>query len=231
MTAVAIMQPTYLPWLGYMALMDRVDIFVFLDSVQFDRRSWQQRNRIKGANGPQMLTVPVHKKGLGGQRIAEVRISQDFGFPEKHIRSIETAYAKAPFFDRYAPELFARLRRPHAFLADLTIDLIDWIAGELGIETERPRSSSMETAGRKADLLADLCRRLGADRYVSPPGSRGYLAESDAFERAGVPVTYGDYEHPVYPQLHGAFVSQLSAVDLLFNVGPDSLDVIRRGVR
>lgn len=224
------MQPTYLPWIGYFALMARADIFVFLDSVPFDRRSWQQRNRIKGASGPQMLTVPVYKKGLRGQKIAEVRINHEFGFPEKHIRCIELAYAKAPFYDRYAPELFARLCRSRAFLADLTIDLIDWVAGTLGIETKRLRSSTIETTGSKADLLADICRRLGATLYVSPTGSQEYLARSDAFDRIGVPVVYNDYEHPTYPQLHGEFEPFLSVVDLLFSAGPDSLVILRQGL-
>jgi hypothetical protein len=229
MTAVAIMQPTYLPWLGYIALMDRVDVFVYLDSVPFDRRSWQQRNRIRSAAGIQTLTVPVFKKGMRGQKIAEVRINRDFGFPEKHIRSIEAAYAKAPFFDRYAPELFERLRRPHEFLADLTIGLIDWIAATLGIETKRLRSSTLEATGAKADLLADICTRLGAMRYVSPIGSKDYLSASDAFDRIGVPVVYNEYAHPTYPQIHGAFEPYLSVIDLLFNAGPDSLEIIRRG--
>lgn len=230
MTTVAIMQPTYLPWTGYFALMDRVDVFVFLDSVQFDRRSWQQRNRIKGAGGPQTLTVPVHKKGLREQRIADVRIVRDAGFPEKHLRAIEHCYAGAPYLDPYSAGLFDVMRRSYERLADLTIALIQWLAGQLGIATRCVRSSALETHGTKADLLADICRGLGADRYVSPPASQAYLARSDAFERAGIPVVYSDYRHPTYPQLHGPFVSHLSVVDLIFNVGPDSLEIIRRGL-
>lgn len=231
MTTVAIMQPAYLPWLGYFALMDRVDVFVFLDSVQFGRRSWQPRNRIKGANGPQMLTVPVYKKGLRDQKIADVRINHDFGFPEKHVRAIEAGYAKAPFYDRYAPDLFDRLRRPREFLAELTIDLIDWITEVLGIETRRLRSGSLQTAGGKADLLADICRRLGATLYVSPVGSKEYLSASESFDRIGVPIVYNEYAHPTYPQIHSVFEPYLSVIDLLFNVGPESLAVIRQGVR
>ena len=225
------MQPTYLPWLGYFALMDRVDVFVFLDSVQFDRRSWQQRNRIKGANGPQMLTVPVYKKGLRDQEIADVRINHDFGFPEKHVRAIERCYARAPYFDRYSAELFAIMQRSSDLQADLNIDLIGWIAGQLGIAPRCLRSRTLGAGGNKADLLADICRCLEADCYVSPPGSRGYLENSDAFERLAIPVVYNEYDHPTYPQLHGTFVSHLSVVDLMFNAGPDSLEIIRRGLQ
>ena len=230
MTAVAIMQPTYLPWIGYFALIDRVDVFVFLDSVQFDRRSWQQRNRIKGAGGPQMLTVPVFKKGLREQCIADVRINPAAGFPGKHVRAIEHCYAHAPRFEPYGAGLIDILRRPHKRLANLTIDLIQWLAGQLGITTRWVLSSSLDATGKKADLLVDLCRKLGADRYVSPPGARAYLENSDAFDSLGIPVIYNDYRHPAYPQLHGPFVSHLSIVDLMFNVGPDSIAVIRKGV-
>ena len=224
------MQPTYLPWLGYLALMDRVDIFVFLDSVAFDRRSWQQRNRIKNANGIQTLTVPVFKKGLRGQTIAEVRINPEFGFPEKHIRSIEAAYGKAPFFDHYAPGLFAHMAHRREFLSDLTIDLIEWIADQFGITTRRMRSSSMKASGKKADLLVEICRELHANSYISPPGSRVYLDESSVFQNQGIDVSYSEYVHPDYPQRHGDFVPKLSAVDLLFNVGPNSLEVLRQGI-
>lgn len=230
MTTVAIMQPTYLPWLGYFALMDRVDTFVFLDSVQFERRSWQQRNRIKGPDGLRMLTVPAFKKGLRQQRIDEVRIDPSAGFPEKHVRAIEHAYAGAPHLEPYGPGLSEVLRRHHDRLAGLTIELIQWLAGQLGIATRCVASSSLDATGSKADLLAEICRKLGAERYTSPPGARAYLEDSDAFDRLGIPVIYNDYRHPTYPQLHGAFLSHLSVVDLLFNVGPDSLAVVREGL-
>jgi hypothetical protein len=231
MTSAAIMQPTYLPWLGYFALMDRVDLFIFLDTVQFDRRSWQQRNRIKGANGEQTLTIPVHKKGLRDQTIAEVGIVNDGVFPDKHIRAIELAYARAPHFERYANDLFEIFRSGHTLLADLSIALIEWLTDTLGIVTRCVRSNTLDAQGNKADLLADICGRLDVDSYVSSPGSRGYLDASDAFDQASIPVTYAEYEHPVFPQLHGPFIPQMSVIDLLFNVGPDSLDVIRSGLR
>lgn len=229
MTSVAIMQPTYLPWLGYFALMDRVDIFVFLDSVQFERRSWQQRNRIKTAQGIQMLTVPVLTKGRRDQHIADVMIDVTAGFAEKHVRAIANAYAAAPHRDPYMPELIEILRKGHDHLAALNVDVIQWVAERLGIDTECISSSTLRAAGKKADYLADICDKIGASTYVSPPGSRGYLDKSDAFDRLGIPVVYNEYKHPTYPQLHGEFLDYLSVVDLLFNVGTDSLRVIRGG--
>jgi hypothetical protein len=230
-TAIAIMQPTYLPWIGYFGMIDRTDVFVFLDTVQFARRSWQQRNRIKTANGPQMLTVPVYKKGARDQKIAEVRIDGEARFAEKHRRAIEHALSKAPFYKDYAERLFAILDAGHDRLADLNIDLITWLARELGISTRLLRSSAIRASGAKADLLANICEALNGEVYLSAPGSRDYIESSDAFRSHGIAVAYHRYEHPTYPQLHGAFEPYMSAIDLLFNLGPQSLACIRSGYR
>lgn len=229
MTTVAIMQPTYLPWIGYFGMIDRADVFVFLDSVQFARRSWQQRNRIKAANGVQMLTVPVLKKGAREQRIDDVRIDDAARFAEKHRRAIEHAMAKAPYFKDYSGGLFATLEAGHERLADLDIALIRWLSGAFGIDTSFAQSSQIDAAGSKADLLAEICRALGGDVYLSAPGSAEYIEESDAFQRAGVALIYHSFEHPAYAQLHGPFEPYLSAIDLLFNLGPGSLACIRSG--
>jgi hypothetical protein len=231
MKRVAIMQPTYLPWLGYFALIDRVDCFVFLDSVQFAKRSWQQRNQIKTATGLGWLTVPVCSKGRRDQSIADVEIDATRDFPRGHVKALELAYAKAPYFEQYSAGLFAILTKGNERLAELNIDLIAWFCEQLGITTPVVRSSAMVNEGSKADLLAALCVQLEATEYVSPPGSKAYLDESDAFARIGVPVRYLDYVHPVYPQLYGDFAAYASVVDVLFNVGPEALAVIRAGNR
>jgi hypothetical protein len=229
MTTIAIMQPTYLPWIGYFGMIDQADRFVFLDSVQFARRSWQQRNRIKTANGVQMLTVPVLKKGAREQTIAEVQIDAGARFAEKHRRAIEHALGKAPHFKDYAEGLFAVLEGGHEKLADLNIALIRWLCEAFGIAADFARSSEIAAEGAKADLLAALCTALGGEVYLSAPGSADYIEESDAFETAGVTVAYHHYDHPAYAQLHGAFEPYMSAIDLLFNLGPESLDCIRSG--
>ena len=230
MKTVAIMQPTYFPWCGYFALMDMVDEFVLLDSVQFSRRSWQQRNQIKSPNGVIVLTVPVNSRGKRDQLIEEAEIDTSQGFPNSHIRAIEINYRKAPFFSWYAEDLFALMRSNNGMLCDLTTGIIAWLKDSLGISTPLIRSSKLGGVGNKADLLADLCASRGARRYISPPGSRGYLDESSAFKSSGIEVDYLDYEHPVYPQLYGEFEPYMSVIDLLFNKGPDSLIVLRDGV-
>jgi len=231
MTTVAIMQPTYLPWLGYFGLMDRVDTFVYLDSVQFARRSWQQRNRIKSARGEAMLTIPVAKAGLRHQKIAEVEILYGPEFPRRHIDILTECYRRAAFFDAYAPTLYGILQAGHRKLADLTIAICEWLAQVFSISVRRIRASTINNAGAKADLLVFLCRQLGATRYISPLGSHDYLAGSDAFTKAGIELCYHGYEHPTYPQLYEPFLPFMAAIDLLFNVGPDGLAVIRSGQR
>jgi WbqC-like protein family len=231
MTAIAIMQPTYLPWIGYFGLMDRVETFVYLDSVQFARRSWQQRNRVKCERGEVMLTIPVAKKGMRDQKIAQVEILYGPDFPRRHLDILTDCYRRAPYFEAYAPVLSGILHAGNRKLADLTIAICEWLAQTFGIAARRVRAVSLDSAGTKADLLVHLCQQLGATRYISPVGSLDYLAQSDAFARAGIELCYHVYEHPEYPQLHGSFQPFMAAVDLLFNVGPNSLAVIRSGQR
>ena len=228
---MAIMQPTYLPWMGYFALMDAVDEFIILDRVQFARRSWQQRNRIKTPQGPLMLTVPVLSKGQRDQSIAEARIDTTRGFDQSHIRSIELNYAKALFFPDLSARLFGIFNTGHERLCGLLMDLMGELRQMLGIDTPLTFASDLPGAGAKADLLANLCVARGATHYVSPPGSRDYLESSQALDAAGVSLSYFDYEHPVHPQLHGEFLSHLSVIDLLFNTGPDALSILRSGIR
>lgn len=225
------MQPSYLSWIGYFGLMDLVDEFVILDSVQFDRRSWQQRNQIKTPDGPAWLTVPVHSKGKRSQLIKDVEIDVDRNFVKSHIRSIEQNYANAPHFNAYAPALFELLQQGHELLSGLTIELIEWFRGCLGIETPMRRASKMSCDGAKDILLANICRELGADVYVSPAGSKPYLDGSPVFGEYSIEIRYFDFAHPSYRQLHGEFVPYMSIIDLLFNVGDESLAVIRQGAQ
>jgi hypothetical protein len=231
MISVAIMQPTYLPWIGYFGLIDHVDEFIFLDTVQFSKRSWQQRNQIKTSAGATWLSVPVHSKGVRDQTVKNVSIVYDGSYPSKHIRAIEIAYSKTPYFSQYANELFAILTRTYSQLAELTIDLIDWFCDILGISTPLKRSSELDVQGSKADLLADICRVFDADLYISPPGSKDYMDESDAFEKLGISVSYFNFIHPEYYQIGSDYLPYMSVIDLLFNMGSKSLEVIRSGYK
>ncbi|MBI2045812.1 MAG: WbqC family protein [Parcubacteria group bacterium] len=232
---VAIMQPTYLPWIGYFGLMQSVDIFVFLDSVQFSKQSWQQRNRIKTSNGTMWLTVPVLSKGKSGQLISEVAVDLR-GFQRKHRCSIEQSYKQARYFNMYAPALFGILEQTHTHLSRLNMELILCLKNALGIQTKTMLASEIlseilaETASNKVDYLVGICNALQATEYYSPVGSKEYLSGSlHKFSEVGISVHYNEFLHPIYSQKFGEFVSHLAAIDLLFNEGPKSLGIIKRG--
>jgi hypothetical protein len=228
---IAIAQPTYLPWLGYFDLIDQVDMFVLLDTVQFEKQSWQQRNRIKTPAGLLWLTVPVVFRGLLGQKILEVEI-RDAEFWRKHLRAIELNYGRAPFFKEYFPQILSILQesRPGSLLVDLNLRLLNWLIELFGVRTPMVLASSLAQTGKRTELLANICRKLGANQYVSPLGSAVYLLEEMSwFKDCGVEVVFQNYMHPEYRQLFPPFLSHACALDLVFNEGGRSLEIIRSG--
>lgn len=227
---VAIAQPTYLPWLGYFDLMDQVDAFVLLDSVQFEKQSWQQRNRIKTPIGLQWLTVPVGFHNRFGHQIRNIEIRDD-EFARKHLRTIEVNYHRSPFFDPYFQELTKiLLSYSSGRLVDLNARLIRWFCELLNIQTPILYSSAMNQDGRRSELLVNLCKALSADSYVSPLGSATYLLRDlESFRGIGIEITFQHYEHPVYRQHFPPFCPYASVVDLLLNEGPRSAQIIRQG--
>ena len=230
---IAIAQPTYLPWLGYFDLLDQVDKFVLLDTVQFEKQSWQQRNRIKAPTGLQWLTVPVVFRGRLGQRIFDVEI-REAEFWRDHLRAVELNYRRAPFFDDYYPALHELLCSGSAGLrlAELNIVLFRWLSEALGIKTPIVRSSELAVDGKRTQLLAEICSLLGATTYVSPLGSADYLLNDlPTLTDRGVNVVFHHYEHPSYRQLFPPFQAYASALDLLFNEGESSLPIVRSGRR
>jgi hypothetical protein len=225
---VVVMQPTYLPWIGYFDLIGQADIFVFLDTVQFEKQSWQQRNRIKTSQGVQWLSVPVFHSF--GQKIIDVRINNQTKWRRKHWMSLFTNYGKAPFWSLYGPELDQLYQREYYRLAELNIDLVKLLCGMFGIKPRFLRTSEQPPLpGTKVEPLIALCKQLGADTYLSPAGSRAYLESETPFRESGISLVFQEYEHPIYPQLHGGFISHLSVVDLLMNTGPRAPEIILSG--
>ncbi len=225
------MQPTFLPWSGYFALMLQSEAFVFLDHVQFTKRSWQQRNQIKTSQGPQWITVPVFTKGAREQKISEVEIDQASGWAEKALRTIQQNYAKAPHFKSYSEPFFAILRKKEPSLAQLNRELIEWFMAAFSIQIPLYSSSHLAVDGTKAELLASVCECFGAQEYVSAIGSKEYIEESTAFSSKGIAVTYNRYQPTPYHQLHGDFVPYLSALDLVFNEGPNCRNALAEGLK
>lgn len=223
-----IMQPTYLSWLGYYDLMDNADVFVLLDNVQFEKQSWQQRNRIKTAKGsPTWLTVPVLHDF--GQKISAVKINNSQPWQRKHWKTIEQEYKQALHWDRYKDGLAVVYSKPWDDLVEVNIALIDFIKQQLGIKTKLVKASEIPAAGEKVGLLVNICHHLKADVYLSPVGSACYIEPDNLFASAGITLKYHQYEHPVYKQLFSGFMPFMSAIDLLFNEGPKSLEIIRSG--
>jgi hypothetical protein len=224
---VAIMQPTYLPWLGYFSMIAKADAFVFLDDVQFNTRSWQQRNRIKSSSGPLWLTIPVNKKGKSSQMINEVLCQNLNKVVEEHILTIKHNYRKAPFYEQFY-SIFCELIRnamlnSYDYLANFNVNLIKTLCAYFDIKCNFLISSDLNIEGEKDMYLANICEFLGAKSYLSAPGSKIYLDTSDAFKSKGIEVSYHDYSHPKYHQLFGDFIENMSCIDAVFNIGKDQL--------
>lgn len=229
---IAINQPTYLPWMGYFDLIDQVDLFVILDNVQFAKQSWQQRNRIRTDKGLQWLTVPVAFRGRHGQLIKDVEI-RDPEFSRAHLRAIELAYRRSPFFLRYFPALKQRLEELRdGLLLNLNLELIGWALGVLKIKTPLIPASSLAVSGKRTELLASICEAVGASEYISPSGSAEYLlAEQDVLRQRGVDICFQNYEHPQYRQAFAPFEPFASVIDLIFNHGDEAAAIMRGGRR
>ncbi|WP_051694194.1 WbqC family protein [Desulfohalovibrio reitneri] len=222
---VGILQPSYLPWLGYFEQMNRSDVFVHYDDTQYEKGSWRNRNRIKTPGGPQWLTVPVITKGKGAQLLTEVRINNATPWADKHVKTIRQHYAKAQYFERYAEPLFEMLGRRWELLLDLNMSVLSWLQSELGIRTECVLSSELGIEGASTQRLIRILRHFGATEFYEGSAGRNYIDDSE-FEREEIRVRYQDYEHPVYDQLHGDFTPYLSVLDLLMNHGPESLSIL-----
>ena len=224
---VTILQPSYLPWLGFFEQMSRSDKFVLLDDVQYTRRDWRNRNRIRVRENWIWLTVPVQQKSRFSQSLLETRIDNSVSWRRKHLETLRQHYCKAPFFEKYFPRCQQVYEKDWTFLFDLCLETINLIKEEMGIETPLLRSSEMKPGGEKTERLVSICRELGATHYLSGESGSNYIAEED-FSSQGIALEYQNYEHPVYPQRYTGFVPHLSAIDLLFNSGEQSLGILKQ---
>lgn len=224
---LAIHQPHYLPWLGYLAKWAEADLLVFLDTVQYEKNGWQNRNRIKLREGARWLTVPV--QAPLGTPIRDVRVDTRQPWRRRHAQTIEHAYREARHFPRYRASLVELYERDWAELLPLAIASAEWLAGQAGITTPTRLASELHIEDTDATgRLVALCRSLGADTYLAGRDGARYM-DLEQFRRAGIAVRFQDYQHPVYDQLHGEFVPFLSALDLLLTHGDDALPILRKG--
>lgn len=213
-------QPAYLPWPGLLAKVRDSDLFVILDTVQASKGDFSNRNRIKAQNGVQWLTVPVY--GPRSLPFRQVRIDQTKRWKRKHWRTVELAYAKAPYWDYYRDTITSLLSTSWPMLVDLDEYLFRWMLKEFGITTQVVKASVLTGVNgvTGSTMLLQICRATNADGFLFGSMGRNY-ADLDAFDRAGIATWFQRYQPREYPQLHGAFVPGLSALDMLLNVGPE----------
>lgn len=216
----AIVQPNYLPWKGYFDLIHDVDVFVFLDDVQYTHRDWRNRNKVKTPGGAKWISVPV----LGGtsQKICEARIDNSQNWREKHKSTIHHSYASAPYYKSYKSEIFDIFSRSFETISELNVYSTTKIARMLGIETRFLNSRDLDSHGTKDDKLISICQLVGADSYISGPVGLNYI-DNSTFLNARIALAYKDYSgYPEYPQLWKGFDHNVSIIDLIFNCGEKS---------
>jgi hypothetical protein len=221
-------QPYFAPFSGFFQKALLSDVLVLMDRVQFPRgATWLTRNRFKNEQGTLWMTIPVWKKGLGLQRIDEVRICHERGWARKHLASLQAAYGKAPFFEDHEGFLKEIFLAEFERLVDLNVKIIPYLMGALGIPTKVVRLSDLSAAGREPHLSVSICLELGGTEFLAQTSARKFLDEK-AFGDQGIDLVFFNPKPPIYPQLWGPFLANLSALDLLFNCGPSALRIMTR---
>jgi hypothetical protein len=224
---VSIHQPAYLPWLGYLDRIAASDAFIYLDTVQFEKNSFINRNRIKTRSGPLWLTVPVLSHGHQDRTLLELRIDNRQHWKKKHLRSIEQNYRRAPYFNERFTKLLPLYDVDDDTIVDLCFQQLRLWTAEFGLKARIIRASELNAEGRKSNLVLALCELAKARIYLSGPQGRDYLDVS-AFASAGIEVRYHDFVPRPYPQLFGEFVPAMAALDYWMNVSEPAL--FRRGL-
>jgi len=225
---VSIIQPLFLPWKGYFHIIQQSDVFVFLDDVQYVKRSWLNRNIIKTRTGTQWISVPVFSTGKYTQKINQVSICHDELWQKKIISSIRHAYSKAPFFKDYFPLLEFEFLKPWKLLSDLNIHMVKVVGKMLGIDIEYICSSNLNIHPdcKRLQRILEILRLTKAEKYISGPSAKSYIESDKPFRDLGITLAFQEYHYLDYPQLSEPFVAEVSVIDLLFNLGPKSCSYI-----
>lgn len=223
MTSIIIRQPGYLPYLGIFKKIQSCDIYVHLDDVQYSIRGGDNRNKIRTHNGTMWLSVPL--KNPFGKMLNEVQISNDSDWSTHHKNSIKANYGKAPYFKQYWDDIEHILSKKWNKLIDINLEFIKYFCSVLDIRTKTILSSELDVSSIKSERLLEICKKLNATTYISGELGKNYLDEN-LFNTNGIKVIYEKFQHPVYHQLHGEFISYLSIIDLLFNEGDESKTIL-----
>lgn len=228
MKKIAILQSNYIPWKGVFDMMNKVDVFVFFEDVDFTKRDWRTRNKIKTPEGEVWLSIPV-KKSSRGTKIYEIEISQETNWQEKHYQTIVQYYKKAKFFSEYKWLLDKiYLEKKWENLSEFNIYVNTLIARELGIKTEFINSKDLETNGTKDDKLIEIIKKLDGDFYLSGPAAKDYIV-NEKFKKEKIELAYIEYKYSEYTQLYGEFNHYITILDVLFNCGKEAPKYIFTG--
>ena len=223
---VSTSQPYFCPFPGFFYKAHLSDVFVILDTVQFPRgTTWTSRNRFKNDQGTLWLTVPVWKKGLGLQRIHEVRICHEFRWAIKHLQSLKSAYARAPYLSDHLPFIETTYQKGFEKLVELNMAFIRYLFRQLKIETEVKLLSELGIQATGNRMLVEICRRLGASVYLAQRAAAKYL-DHELFRKEGIEIQLIKPPAHIYPQLWGAFVPNLSTFDMILNCGSKARDIL-----
>jgi hypothetical protein len=228
-----IAQPTFMPWIGWFDLADQSDVLVILDDVAFSKQSWQQRNRLRTPKGLDFVTVPVQSSGRTGQLIMDCELAGSL-FVKKFLATMNVNYSKASYFREYIEELIELTHKAASSqkLVELNFRIIEWMAMKLSVTTPTILASQLNAGGKRGEHVAAICEAVGATQYLSTPGATDYLIEDiAAFNQQGIKVWIHNYEHPKYAQCFSPFIPYASAIDLIFNEGPNAAEIMRSGRR
>ena len=221
-------QPVYLPWLGLFHKISLADSFVWFDDVQYQKKDWNNRNKIKTKNGPIWLTVPVLSKEHFEKKVGRIKINNDLPWARKHLKSIQLSYSKSKYYDYYYDFFKNVYNKEWVFLSDLNLHIFKYFLNELKIEVPIVKLSDLKISGQKSDLVLNMCKQLKANIYIFGGEGKNY-ADQEKFLSSGVQPIFQEYNHPEYQQIHGDFISHLSIIDLLFNCGPKCYEILLNG--
>ncbi len=235
MVRLGVLQSGYLPWLGFFDQINRCDLFIIYDDLQYTKRDWRNRNRIKTSQGIFWLTVPIRAKGAIKKRISQIEICYQQDWPRKHWKALKMNYARAPFFHQYSSFFCELYKKRYTYLSQLNRAIIEYCLKQLGITTPVIYSYEIgiedeylkQCKGKidPTERIIYLCKYFGAHTFLEGSAGRNYINKA-LLKRAGIKLEYQDYIHPTYPQLFGPFVPYLSVIDLMFNCGEESLKIL-----
>jgi len=225
---VAAHQPLFIPWIGYFDKINKVDLFVIVDNVQFTSEGWMRRNVIRGKNNLVNLVVPLAKmKSHWDSKINEIMIHEkDFKWKRVHLNSLQMNYGRAPYFSQIFSIIKEIYSQQFYHLHLLNIELIKAVCNYLEIKTPFILSSELNAAGKKTDLIIDICKKTNASSFMLGMGGSRDYANRELIESNGIKIMEQDFQHPVYNQICGEFIPNLSILDLLLNCGPASKELL-----